>query len=190
MPKKVEMTKYEQELYNEMKKLSKRANQRILRLERLTKTTSPFAVKQLEAKLSSDTLNVWTKTGRAGTKKGLTATQMKAINKALRQFLSPNAISTEKQAKEYAKKLSMKAGKKINIKQASIYHAKKVNYEWIYPYIPESDFWAMANESKEYQWTEDRFEEELVDVIKRQRGIDKQLIEDIKNLYEYIMEGK
>lgn len=34
MPKKKELTREEQELFNDLKKLSKRANQRIVRLER------------------------------------------------------------------------------------------------------------------------------------------------------------
>ena len=51
----MEMTKRETELFNEMKKLSKRANQRIVRLERLTNVKEPFAVKQLADKLSADT---------------------------------------------------------------------------------------------------------------------------------------
>lgn len=34
MPKKKELTREEQELFSELKKLSKRANQRIVRLER------------------------------------------------------------------------------------------------------------------------------------------------------------
>ena len=54
------MTPYEASLFLEMKKLSKRANQRIVRLERLTKTKDPFAVKQLKDKLSSDIVNTWT----------------------------------------------------------------------------------------------------------------------------------
>ena len=189
MSKKIEMTKYEQDLYNEMKKMAKRVNQKILRLERLTEITSPFSVKQLEYKLSSETLNIWTKSNRVGVKKGLTPLQMKAINKALRTFLSPNSISTVKQAKEYTKKVSEKAGKKLTYKQASAYHRKKSDIDWIYQYILESDFWAIANESKKEKWSEEKFEEELLTIVQVQRGIDKELLDDIKNLYEYIVEG-
>ena len=189
MAVKKEMTNYESVLYNEMKKLSKRANQRILRLERLTDATSPFSVKQLESKLSADTLNAWTKTGRVSLKKGLTPLQMKSINKALRQFLSPNSISTVKQAKEYTAKVSQKAGKKLSLKQASTYYKKKVDYEWIYQYIPESDFWAIANEGKKEKWNEEKFSDELLSIINVQRGIDEELINDIKSLYEYVIEG-
>ena len=189
MSKKIEMSKYEQDLYNEMKKMSKKANQRILRLERLTETTSPFSVKQLEYKLSVDTLNAWTKSNRVSVKKGLTPLQMKAINKALRTFLSPNTISTEKQAKEYTKKVSKKAGKKLSYKQASTYYRKKTDYEWIYQYIPESDFWAIASECKKEKWSEEKFTDELLSIITTQRGIDEELLNDIKDLYYYIVEG-
>lgn len=183
------MTNYEKVLYSEMKQMAKRANQRILRLERLSNITAPFSAKQLEAKLSADTLNAWTKTGRVSVKKGLTPLQMKAINKALRQFLSPNSISTEKQAKEYTAKISQKAGKKLSLKQASTYYSKKIDYEWIYQYIPESDFWAIANEGKKEKWNEEKFSDELLTIIQAQRGIDNELLNDIKSLYDYVMEG-
>lgn len=42
MAKTKEMTNYERELYKELKKLAKRANQRMLRLERLTGYSRKF----------------------------------------------------------------------------------------------------------------------------------------------------
>ena len=47
MVKKKEMTPEEQKLYNDLKKLAKRANQRLVRLERLTGEKGTFASKQL-----------------------------------------------------------------------------------------------------------------------------------------------
>ena len=47
MAKKIEMTPAEQKLYNDLKKLAKRANQRLVRLERLTGEKGTFASKQL-----------------------------------------------------------------------------------------------------------------------------------------------
>ena len=44
---KKEMSYQEQQLFNELKKLAKRANQRLLRMERLTGEQGLFASKQL-----------------------------------------------------------------------------------------------------------------------------------------------
>ncbi len=54
------MTPQQASLFNQLKKLSKQANQRIVRLERYAETSEPFAVKQLADYLSSSNLNIWT----------------------------------------------------------------------------------------------------------------------------------
>ena len=61
MSRKIEMTPQQVSLFNQLKKLSKQANQRILRLERYAETTEPFAVKQLADYMSSSKLELWTK---------------------------------------------------------------------------------------------------------------------------------
>ncbi len=58
--RKVEMTPEQASLFSEMKKLSKRANQRIVRLERETGLQDSFAIKQLKDYLSSEKVNTWT----------------------------------------------------------------------------------------------------------------------------------
>ena len=55
------MTPQQASLFNQLKKLSKQANQRILRLERYAETSEPFAVKQLADYMSSSKLELWTK---------------------------------------------------------------------------------------------------------------------------------
>lgn len=69
MSRKIEMTPEQASLFNQMKKLSKQANQRILRLERYAETSEPFATKQLADYLSSSTLNLWTKKRKSRNKK-------------------------------------------------------------------------------------------------------------------------
>lgn len=67
MPKKkINLNEKQQLLYNELKKLSKRANQRIVRLERsFDKDT--WATKKLKEKLSIEKLGAWTKTRKSKT---------------------------------------------------------------------------------------------------------------------------
>ena len=60
MANKINLTPYEASLFAEMKKLSKRANQRIVRLERETRVKDSFAIKQLKDYLSSNAVQTWT----------------------------------------------------------------------------------------------------------------------------------
>lgn len=69
MSRKIEMTPQQASLFNQMKKLSKQANQRILRLERYAETSEPFAVKQLADYMSSSKLELWTKKRKSRNKK-------------------------------------------------------------------------------------------------------------------------
>lgn len=69
MSRKIEMTPQQASLFNQLKKLSKQANQRILRLERYAETSEPFAVKQLADYMSSSKLELWTKKRKSWNKK-------------------------------------------------------------------------------------------------------------------------
>ena len=69
MSRKIEMTPQQASLFNQLKKLSKQANQRILRLERYAETSEPFAVKQLADYLSSSKIDLWTKKRKSRNKK-------------------------------------------------------------------------------------------------------------------------
>ena len=81
MAKKKEMTPAEQKLYNDLKKLAKRANQRLVRLERLTGEKGTFASKQLYDYLDSSTLNALTPSLRIKVSKTFNLMQLKAIIK-------------------------------------------------------------------------------------------------------------
>lgn len=103
MPKsKKELTREEQELFNELKKLSKRANQRIVRLEReFGKDT--WATKYLKEKLATEPLQAWSISGRVKANKSMTVTQMKATIKATKEFLN-SSISTKRGVKKAKQK--------------------------------------------------------------------------------------
>ena len=103
MPKvKKELTREEQELFSELKKLSKRANQRIVRLEReFGKDT--WATKYLKEKLATEPLQAWTVSGRVKLNKSMTVTQMKATIKATKEFLN-SSISTKRGIKKAKQK--------------------------------------------------------------------------------------
>lgn len=103
MPRvKKELTREEQELFNELRKLSKKANQRIVRLEReFGKDT--WATKYLKEKLATEPLQAWTVSGRVKANKSMTVTQMKATIKATNEFLN-SSISTKRGIKKAKQK--------------------------------------------------------------------------------------
>lgn len=181
---KKEMTPYEASLFLEMKKLSKRANQRIVRLERETKIKDGFAIKQLADYLSSDVLNAWTKKGRVSAKTSLDVLQMKSVIKATKQFLAQET-SRVAGVKQFQKKVSSQAGKKVSYKQASALYKAQKNYTWIYQYMTPSEFWDFARECVREGWDEETFAEKI-SVYITDRTMDETLKIDLQNLYDYI----
>ena len=110
MAKKKEMTPQEEKLYNDLKKLAKRANQRLVRLERLTGEKGTFASKQLYDYLDSSELQALSKTGRIRVSKNFSFTQLKAIIKATNQFLE-SPTSTQSRSKKENKRIFRKSRK-------------------------------------------------------------------------------
>lgn len=103
MPRvKKELTREEQELFSELKQLSKRANQRIVRLEReFGKDT--WATKYLKEKLATEPLQAWSISGRVKANKSMTVIQMEATIKATKEFLN-SSISTKRGVKKAKQK--------------------------------------------------------------------------------------
>ena len=97
-----------------MKKLSKRVNQRIVRLERLTGRTNILAVKELKEKLTIEQLKgvAWTKFGRTAVSSKLTETQMIAEIKALQDFLEGKSTITS--VKSEKARVEKSIGKKVS----------------------------------------------------------------------------
>lgn len=182
------MTSYEQNLYNQMLKLARTVNSRLIRLEKETGIKNSFAAKRLTDYLSSESLNVITKSGRVSKAKGLTALQMKAINKELRQFLRPETVSTVKQARQYRKYVSKQAGKPVTYKQAESYYQGVKQSREITEYF-DSDFWDIARESVSENWTEEHFSDVLKGMLD-ESYFDEDLKESLKELYEYTRDIK
>lgn len=98
MPSKKVLTQEEQELFNELKKLSKRANQRIVRLERnFGKDT--LVTRYLKDKLATEPLQAWTRSGRVRVNKSMSVEQMRGTIKATKEFLN-NQLSTRRGIKK------------------------------------------------------------------------------------------
>lgn len=177
-------TQEEKELENDLKLLIKRANQRILRLERLTGIKESFSVKQLIDYLSSSPINAITAKGRIAYRSDSTLMQKQAIKKAVEEFLDKGSISTIKKAKEYTSKISKLANKKLNYGMANTYYQVTKDLSWLYDEnLTPSIFWRdfapqVYNESKE-NWVE------LV-IAYKSKVTDRALQRNLEYLYDYI----
>lgn len=169
MPRKVTMTSEESALFQEVNKLVKRANQRLLRMERATGEQGSYSAKELYDRLSSDTLNAVTSGGRISMKKSYNVQQLRAIKTATEKYL--HGISTVPKAKSYTKEVSEKSGVSLDLKGASTIFQLKENYEWIYDYFPGSDFWkAYGNPVIKKEMNEPTFVDSIFNEIKAHQG--------------------
>jgi len=169
MPRKVTMTSEESALFQEVNKLVKRANQRLLRMERATGEKGSYSAKELYDRLSSDTLNAVTSGGRISMKKSYNVNQLRAIKTATEKYL--HGISTVPKAKSYAKEVSEKSGVPLDLKGASTIFQLKENYEWIYDYFPGSDFWrGYGNPVIKKEMNEPTFVDSIFNEIKAHQG--------------------
>lgn len=181
--KKAKATPTQASLFNDMKRLAKRANQRILRLERLTGQTGTFATKQLYDYLDSEMLQAITLKGRIAVRKSFDETQMKAIIKATKQFL--NGVSSVADVKKETQYQSKQAGIPLSYSQANTYYQAQHNYTWIYKYLTPSEFWDLARECVREGWSEQTFIDNIMVYI-TDRTLDELLKIDLINLYNYI----
>ena len=189
-----ELTKEQNLLRQELNKLSKRANQRILEIERLTKRKSPqFAVKEL-ADLLSTTKGLTKRKGKSirasQYKKSMTETDVIGSIKALRNFLDKQRTptSTIRGIKAYTKKISEEMGKKVTYAMASKLFQAQKQWTWIFEYVNESDFWNYYNlVFKPQKPTYLQFIEDLEGGLWNGNiPIDEDLREDLKAVYTYL----
>lgn len=180
----IEQSAEEKKLYNDLRKLAKQANQRLLRLERLTGKQETFAGKELYDYLSVSNIQAISKTGRIRVSKKFNVMQLSAIIKVTQRFIDD--VSSVADVKKITKEYSEKLGKKISFKQASALYQAGKDYTWIYEYIPKSEFWSFAKVAKENNWGKDEFIEQIR--LLKERLNDRSLKKDLESLYLYIME--
>lgn len=185
MPKIINQTPEESALYRETLKLIKRANQRLLRMERATGEKGTFTAKQLYDYLDNEDIKGITKGGRISLKKSHTPNQIRVIQKATRDYLKQET-STVRGAKKYTKKLNEKSSKPLSMSQASVIFQTRYNYYWIFEYMTPSEFWMLVKTARENYWSKEKFIDELEKYITEVP--DEDLKEKLELIYDYVME--
>lgn len=159
------LTPEQQKLFNEMKKLSKTANQRILEIERRYGKRS-WAVKKLSERLEVESLQALTSSGRIRVSKGYTPTQMRAIIKATKTFLYKSETSSLKGIKKVSQQLKKNIKKTVSSDERPVSDEdietlygifKDDDIDWLTKYVPPSDVWTALQDAKENQDTFDEF---------------------------------
>ena len=171
----------EKSLFNEMKRLAKVTNQRMLRIERLTGVVGGFASKELIDKLSAEPLQAITKKGRVAVRKDFTDLQMKAIIRAMNKFIN-EPISKTRGLKSYVKQLSEDVKDTITFEQANVYFIARGHFKWIIDYFASS-FWDLARESVIDGWSEETFSQKVGAML--DKPVDESIKQDLIDLYEY-----
>ena len=184
MTKRIVQTPEEAELYRDLRRLVKRANQRLLRAERLTGEKGTFASKQLYDYLGASNLDAVSDKGRIRLKKSYNTNQMRAIKKATEQYLK-SSTSTQKGIKRFTKEESERAGSDLSYKEADTMYQARHNWTWILKYMTESEFFTLVKVAKEEGWSQEKWIEEL------EQYIDDVTDEDLKfrlqELYNYFV---
>lgn len=177
MPKLKEMTQEEKALYTELKKLGKRANQRIVRLEReFGKDT--WATRDLKTMLAIEPLQAWTSKGRVKYNKSMTATQMMATIKEVQKFLSkPTSTrvgvrkAKEKSAKALQRIFSSDTSKLTYEEAEALEHFfEDDEVNGITNYIPGSDFIALIETAREMNYEYQTFYSQIKSYQKWNKG--------------------
>lgn len=188
---KKEMSEKQVELFNKLKKLAKRANQRIVRIERVF-GKDVWAVKTLRNKLDIEPLQAWTKTGRVKYNKSMTITQLRATIKFVNNFLNSqtSTISGIKkvkktQVKNIAVRLSIDY-EELEDDEAellyNLYNDKDFKFLTKEGFIPPSEFQALIEYSRQKNLSDDEFIETMTDYM--QNGSDVDIRRRLSRIYK------
>lgn len=153
MAKQIQMTDEQKELYSELKKLAKRANQRILEIERFWGENS-WGIRKLYERLDTDLYQAISQKGRIRVSKSFNEMQMRAIIKETKSFLEAKNISTIggikktilQQKKAFKGKLDEATDKEINDLYDSL---RDTDVTWLLKYMTPSELMAVESEAKE-----------------------------------------
>ena len=171
--------------YKDLQRLVKKANSRLLRIQRFSGKDVAWAGKQLQAKLDNEKLSAWSSASTIKISRDMSEMQLERIYKATENFLN-SQTSTIRGIKGKIK--SIKEGFKSNLgvtneEAEAIYQAFEEDLiKWALRYIDASRLWALVEEAKEYNYSLKTFEDRFLELSQLQNDLD--IKEKIKGIYE------
>lgn len=187
MAKKITLDSKQDKLYNQLRLEVKRANQRLVRLERRY-GAGTWASKKLQNRLNTDLINSWTESGRIKLNKSMSITQLKAVAKATNMFLN-SKTSTVKGVKQTIKNTKtglrkiLEDGTSIPDEEIeTIYDLMSDDYlRELSDYIPPSELAVLLQESREKNEMEEDFTKRIGNYI--ELGNDTDLKSKLTTIY-------
>ena len=174
--------KIENELQQEVKKLVKRANQRILMLERKIKSDT-IQVENLRNKLDTEYVKGWTKKGRIKFNKNLSEWQLQAIKKATSDFLKEGTTIREYKKEFEEKKKELGVGEEFTYEDYYYLQQGELDlYAWITRHIPPSKFDHILEYAIEKDYTQASFVDLIIKMSETLTN-DEDTVKKIKQLY-------
>lgn len=159
-----------EELINKLRLEIKRANQRLVRLERqFGKGT--WGAGRLEAKLNTDRLQAWTEKGRVRTQVSkMSLLDLQILDRAVNDFLSNKMTSTVKGVKQRISKLKQGIEREFEIESdvaEEIYsYFDDDNFKYLLRYYEKpSDFINEIMEAKEKNESLEEFEDRIKKIV-------------------------
>lgn len=187
-------TKERAKLIADTRKLVSDANRRLKGLNQAG-YKGTWASKKLADRLDTKVLNAWTKQGKIKVNKILTNTQLKAIQKATQQFMTSQTskVSGIKKVKESTlDSLRATLSKDIELDEMDVESAYEMLSNKDFDYFNNADrvgastMWALIEDAKEYDQSEDTFISRLLNMYDSSNDLDA--IERAKRLYDrYIL---
>ena len=177
-----------QRKYKEVKKLSKKANQRLKSLERRYKSGT-WASKKLKNRLSTKKTNAWNNIGRISIKKNLSITDLKIIEKAIKQFFE-SATSTKRgiedakdRVKESIKTTLNEGGFDLSDEDAEVFYSmlEDDDFNYFADKVGASTMWAIMDDAIEYNESETKFVNRIERYIVTINDLDT--LDKVKRMY-------
>ena len=187
-------TKERAKIMADTRKIVDQANRRLKGLNQAG-YKGTWASKKLADRLDTKVLNAWNKQGKIKINKTLTNTQLKAIQKATQQFMTSQTskVSGIKKVKESTlDSLRATLSKDIELDDIDVESAYEMLSNKDFDYfnnvdrVGASTMWALIEDAKEYNQTEDTFISRLLNMYNSSNDLDA--IERAKRLYDrYIL---
>lgn len=180
-----------EDLYQELQKEIRKANQRLDRIEK-TFGKDSWGSKTLRGQLASEKLNkAISKTGKIKIDKTMSEAQLKGVQKAVGQFLKHSKSSTVSGIKSTIK--SQKAGIKrgMNISDEDVdeiySYFENDDFRFLVDRYKEysSDFINLMQEAKEKNWSKGDFEDQMQMILNYSN--DSELKQRVENIYDKLL---
>lgn len=177
------------DLQNDVKRLSKQVNQRLLRLEREVKGDT-IEIMTLRNKLDNDYMKSWTKGGRVRFSKNLPYIKLMAEKKALQEFVAGDTTVPKIRKKlENARKTTGKP----DFSYQDLLDFQTIEedlYDWICQYMYPSEFDNLTNWATETGMQQDDYVTMIINHARKTILNDEDAIDKIKRLYNKYVVGE